>query len=86
MCLSLISQVWEIDCRWFERELVRELHECGGHTKKTAINSWQIYKQRVEAALLDSYEGVISHDRLLLYGLPPLDGQLQCHFDVRTFR
>lgn len=86
MGLHLLSPVWELDRRWFERELMRELHQIGGHTKKTAIHSWQIYKNRVEAALLNSYEGVISHDRLLLYGMPPLDGQLQCQFNVRTFR
>lgn len=84
--LRLLSPVWELDRRWFERELIRELHERGGHTKKTSIRSWQVYKQRVEAALLESYEGVISHERLLLYGLPPLNGQLQCQFAARTFR
>lgn len=84
--IRLLSPVWELDRRWFERELMRELADRGGHTKKTSINSWQIYQDRVEAALLDSYEGVISHDRMLVYGLPPLHGQLQCHFDVRTFR
>lgn len=46
MVLRLLSPVWELDRRWFERELMRELHEQGGHTKKTAINSWQIYQQR----------------------------------------
>ena len=86
LSFRLLSPLWELDRRWFERELTRELHEAGGHTKKARIHSWQFYKNRVEAALLDTYEGVISHDRLLLYGFPPPEGQLQCLFSERTFR
>lgn len=86
LCFRLLSPVWELDRRWFERELTRALIAAGGHTKKSRVHSWQIYRNRVEAALLDSYEGVISHDRLLLYGFPPPEGQLQCRFKERTFR
>lgn len=86
LVLRLLSPVWELDRRWLERELVRELGERGGQTKKAGIKSWQIYQQRVEAALLDSYEGVVSHGRLLLYGFPQADGSFQFRFKQRLLQ
>jgi len=86
LVLRLLSPVWELDRRWLERELVRELGERGGQTKKAGIKSWQIYQQRVEAALLDSYEGVVAHDRLLLYGFPLADGAFQFRFQQRLLQ
>jgi hypothetical protein len=86
MAMRLLSPVWEIDMRWIERELVRELEVKGGHFKEAGIQSWQIWDGKVDAALLDSYEGVIRFDRLLLYGFPPGESTLQCVFNEKVFR
>jgi hypothetical protein len=86
MATRLLSPVWELDARWFERELLRELQSQGAHFKRTGIQSWQMGEGRVEAALLDSYEGVIAYERLLMYGFPPATGALQCVFSEKVFR
>lgn len=86
LMLRLLSPHWELDERWFERELARELLKLGAHIKRTRIQSWQIWDQKIEAALLDSYEGVVAHDRLVMYGFPASDGSLQCEFSEKVFR
>lgn len=86
LVLRLLSPHWELDQRWFERELSRELVKRGAHTKRTRVQSWQIWDRKIEAALLDSYEGVVAHDRLLMYGFPASDGTLQCTFDEKVYR
>ncbi len=86
MATRLLSPLWELDVRWFERELLRELQGKGAHFKRAGIQSWQLGQGRVEAALLDSYEGVIGYERLLMYGFPPATGALQCVFNEKVFR
>ncbi|MFP5490156.1 MAG: hypothetical protein ACLGG0_01550 [Bacteriovoracia bacterium] len=86
LALRLLSPQWELDERWFERELSRELINSGAHIKRTRVQSWQLWDGKVEAALLDSYEGVVAHDRLLMYGLPATDGTLQCVFNSKVYR
>ncbi|MBY0516285.1 MAG: hypothetical protein K2P81_05220 [Bacteriovoracaceae bacterium] len=86
VAMRLLSPVWELDQRWFERELLRELQSLGAHTKKTKVNSWQLWDLKVEAGLLDSYEGVVTSHRLLLYGFPQAGNQLICKFSDKVFR
>lgn len=86
MAIRLLSPLWELDVRWFEREILRELQSQGAHFKRAGIQSWQLGEGRVEAALLDSYEGVIGYERLLMYGFPPATGTLQCVFQEKVFR
>ncbi len=86
MALKLLSPLYELDVRWMERELIRSLEAVGGHYKEASIQSWQFWKEQVEAALLDSYEGVISFDRLLLYGFPKPHAEVECHFKEKVYR
>ncbi len=86
MALKLLSPLFELDVRWMERELIRSLEAVGGHYKEASIQSWQFWKEQVEAALLDSYEGVISFDRLLLYGFPKPHAEVECHFNEKIYR
>jgi hypothetical protein len=86
LALRLLSPQWELDERWFERELSRELINLGAHIKRTRVQSWQLWHGKVEAALLDSYEGVVAHDRLLMYGLSATDSNLQCVFSSKVYR
>lgn len=84
--MRLLSPLKELDERWFEREIIRGMTEQGAHLKRTGVQSWQIWDSRVEAILLSSYEGVIGHDRLLLYGFPPDVSALKCEMNQRVFR
>jgi hypothetical protein len=86
LALRLISPLWELDVRWFEREMLRQLQFDGAHVKRAGIQSWQFGLGRVEAALLDSYEGVISYERLLMYGIPSSTAALQCVFQEKVYR
>ena len=86
IALKLLSPLYELDIRWMERELIRSLEAVGGHYKEASIQSWQFWQEQVEAALLDSYEGVISFDRLLLYGTPKAHAEVECHFKEKIYR
>ena len=86
LALRLLSPMWELDQRWFEREMLRELESYGAHCKRAGIQSWQLGGDRVEAALLNSYEGVVVHERLLMYGFPLATAALQCRFKQRVYR
>jgi hypothetical protein len=85
LVLRMLSPVVEKDHRWMEHELARELTARGGQTKLAGVHSWQFYRGHVEAALLDSYEGVVCHGRLLLHGFPPDGDALQCSFAQPLF-
>lgn len=86
LALKLLGPLFELDVRWMERELIRSLEAIGGHFKQASIQSWQFWDKHVEAALLDSYEGVISFDRLLLYGFPQPQAEVECQFSEKIYR
>lgn len=86
LMLRLLSPTYRLDQRWFEREILRELQAQGGHFKHTSVQSWQDWQGKLDALLLDSYEGVLTFERLLVYGDPPPTAELQLHFGEKVYR
>jgi hypothetical protein len=48
-------------------QLKRRLHLMGGDFKESSVQYWQIHKQKFENLLLQSFEGVISAEKVLFF-------------------
>ncbi len=68
-----LSQVWRLQDLSLCNRLQRQLVLLGGDYKKSSIQFWQFYENRFENLLLESFEGVISGEKVLLFSHPPQD-------------
>lgn len=57
--LCLLSPHYKFKTKEFERSLKNELLELGGSVKKTTINQWQTFQNKLTHIELNSYEGVL---------------------------
>lgn len=65
---SILSPRYRVDTERLEDELTFVYKTMGGHTKKARAQEFEIYKNKLEYVLLDSYEGIVRTDQVFLFG------------------
>lgn len=65
---SALSPRYEVDAKALEESLEQAYAELGGKIKRTSAQSFEVYRNRLERVLLESWEGVIGAERAFLFG------------------
>jgi hypothetical protein len=63
----LLSPVYRLQEYFLSSQLKRRLSLLGGDFKESKVQFWQFYRGRFENLLLESFEGVISGERVLIF-------------------
>lgn len=63
----LLSPLYRLQDFLLLTQLKRRLHLMGGDFKESSVQYWQIHKQKFENLLLQSFEGVISAEKVLFF-------------------
>lgn len=67
----LLSPVYRLQDFFLTTQLKRRLSLMGGDTKESTVQYWQLFEKKFENLLLESFEGVISGERVLFFSHLP---------------
>jgi hypothetical protein len=68
-----LSPIYRLQDFFLSSQLKRRLSILGGDSKESVIQFWQFYENKFENLLLESFEGVISAERVLFFSHLPLE-------------
>ncbi len=69
----LLSPIYRLQDFFLTTQLKHRLVQLGGDYKESSVQYWQLHDHRFENLLLESFEGVISADRVLFFSHLPLE-------------
>lgn len=80
----LLSPVYRLQDFFLITQLKRRVLLMGGDYKESGIQFWQIHERKFENLLLESFEGVISGDRVLFFSHLPenIPFQVKCEYPI----
>lgn len=69
----MLSPIYRLQDFFLTTQLKRRLLLLGGDYKESAVQFWQLHERKFENLLLESFEGVISGDRVMFFAHLPED-------------
>ncbi len=82
----LLSPVYRLQDFFLTTQLKRRLTLMGGDTKESTIQYWQLHNRKFENLLLESFEGVISGERVLFFSHLPHEVPFQVNSQYPLMR
>lgn len=82
----LLSPTYRLQDFFLTTQLKRRLLLLGGDYKESSIQFWQLHEHKFENLLLESFEGVISGDRVLFFAHLPEDVPFKVKSKFPIFR
>lgn len=82
----LLSPAYRLHDFFITTQLKRRLTLMGGDFKESSIQFWQLHKNKFENLLLESFEGVISGDRVLFFSHLPEEVPFRVSSPYGVFR
>lgn len=82
----LLSPIYRLQDYFLLTQLKRRLLLSGGDYKESAVQYWQFHDRKFENLLLESFEGVISGERVLFFAHPPEDVPFKLQSNYAIFR
>jgi hypothetical protein len=81
-----LSPIYRLQDFFLSTQLKRRLVLLGGDYKESSIQYWQLHDNKFENLLLESFEGVISGERVLFFSHVPHEVSFAIHSPFRFFR
>ena len=80
------SPIYRLQDFFLSTQLKRRLVLLGGDYKESSVQYWQFHENKFENLLLESFEGVISGDKVLFFSHIPKDVPLDINSPYKIFR
>lgn len=80
----LLSPLYRLQDFFLTTQLKRRLQLLGGDYKESSVQYWQLHERKFENLLLESFEGVISGDKVMFFSHLPEDVpfQVKCRYPI----
>lgn len=82
----MLSPIHRLQDFFLTTQLKRRLSLLGGDYKESSVQFWQLHDNKFENLLLESFEGVISGDRVLFFSHLPEEVPFRVHSPFGVFR
>jgi hypothetical protein len=82
----MLSPIYRLQDLFITTQLKRRLLLLGGDYKESSIQFWQLHNSRFENLLLESFEGVISADRVLFFSHLPVEVPFKVNSPYAVYR
>jgi len=83
---SILSPRYRVDTKRLQEELMFSYKSLGGRSKRAKVQRFELYKNKLDYILLDSFEGAIKTDEVYLFGHFEKGAPFECSIDSTLYK